>query len=169
MRPKVARLAGRRARLVPYEREHVSTYHLWMTDPELRALTESDPLTLEQEYNMREDWETATDKCTFILYDITTLSVSTTTSTATGTPTTTATTPSTTNTTTTITTTTTTAPISTTTTTASTSTTTTTGDLHGGSGCNSSAVSVSDPDPDSDSDNSIDSARFPAVHLRTKK
>jgi len=37
-----------------------------MKDPELRAATASEPLTLEEEYAMQDSWRTDTDKLTFI-------------------------------------------------------------------------------------------------------
>ncbi|KAJ1675221.1 N-acetyltransferase 9, partial [Spiromyces aspiralis] len=60
-------LIGSRVVLVPYEKEHVPTYHQWMKDPLLQELTASEPLTLEEEYQMQESWRNDNDKCTFIL------------------------------------------------------------------------------------------------------
>ncbi|KAI0353208.1 acyl-CoA N-acyltransferase [Trametes cingulata] len=53
--------------LVPYRTEHVAKYHEWMTSAELRELTASEPLTLEEEYEMQRKWQTDEDKLTFIL------------------------------------------------------------------------------------------------------
>ncbi|KAI0668745.1 acyl-CoA N-acyltransferase [Trametes maxima] len=53
--------------LVPYRIEHVAKYHEWMTSAELRELTASEPLTLEEEYEMQRKWQTDEDKLTFIV------------------------------------------------------------------------------------------------------
>ncbi|XP_011490773.1 N-acetyltransferase 9 isoform X1 [Oryzias latipes] len=49
-------LEGQRVLLVPYNAEHVPRYHEWMKSPELQQLTASEPLTLEQEYDMQRSW-----------------------------------------------------------------------------------------------------------------
>ena len=46
-------IVGRRLRLVPYAAHHVERYHQWMQDDALRAATASEPLTLDEEYEMQ--------------------------------------------------------------------------------------------------------------------
>lgn len=53
--------------LVPYTSQHVPTYHAWMQSPELRELTASEPLTLEEEFEMQRKWREDGDKLTFII------------------------------------------------------------------------------------------------------
>ncbi|XP_041671694.1 N-acetyltransferase 9 [Cheilinus undulatus] len=62
-------LEGNKVVLVPYTEEHVPRYHEWMKSPELQQLTASEPLTLEQEYDMARSWREDDDKCTFIILD----------------------------------------------------------------------------------------------------
>ncbi|CAE7744567.1 Nat9, partial [Symbiodinium pilosum] len=62
-------LAGKVCQLVPYEKAMVPTYHKWMKDPELLELTGSEPLTLEEEYEMQQSWRDSEDKLTFIVVD----------------------------------------------------------------------------------------------------
>ncbi|KAG5606678.1 hypothetical protein H5410_028170 [Solanum commersonii] len=60
---------GEKVILVPYMREHVPKYHEWMQDPLLLQATGSEPLTLEQEYEMQLSWTQDPLKQTFILLD----------------------------------------------------------------------------------------------------
>ncbi|XP_038633181.1 N-acetyltransferase 9 isoform X1 [Scyliorhinus canicula] len=62
-------LRGRVVVLVPYRATHVPRYHQWMQSEELQKLTASEPLTLEQEYQMQRSWREDADKCTFIVLD----------------------------------------------------------------------------------------------------
>ncbi|KAI6037674.1 GNAT domain-containing protein [Pisolithus marmoratus] len=47
-------IKGDKVVLVPYREEHVEKYHQWMSDPRLLTLTASEPLTLEEEYEMQK-------------------------------------------------------------------------------------------------------------------
>ena len=61
------KIIGDKVTLVPYHKSHVPIYHEWMKDPFLQETTASEPLTLEQEFEMQVSWETDPCKCTFIL------------------------------------------------------------------------------------------------------
>lgn len=60
-------IEGDKVVLVPYRNEHVEKYHQWMSDPRLLKLTASEPLTLEEEYEMQKKWREDPDKLTFII------------------------------------------------------------------------------------------------------
>ncbi|KAK0134351.1 N-acetyltransferase 9 [Merluccius polli] len=62
-------LEGEKVVLVPYNAYHVPRYHEWMKSPELQQLTASEPLSLDQEYEMQRSWREDNDKCTFIILD----------------------------------------------------------------------------------------------------
>ncbi|XP_030029694.1 N-acetyltransferase 9-like protein [Manduca sexta] len=63
------KIVGRKVILVPYNQYHVPKYHEWMKSEELQKLTASEPLTLEQEYEMQKSWREDEDKCTYIILD----------------------------------------------------------------------------------------------------
>ncbi|CAH0722841.1 unnamed protein product, partial [Brenthis ino] len=63
------KIIGSNTILVPYMDSHVPKYHNWMKSEELQRLTASEPLTLEEEYNMQKSWREDEDKCTFIILD----------------------------------------------------------------------------------------------------
>jgi RimJ/RimL family protein N-acetyltransferase len=62
-------IEGNKVILVPYRKEHVARYHEWMQDPALQEATASEPLSIEEEYDMQRKWAEDDDKCTFILLD----------------------------------------------------------------------------------------------------
>eukprot|EP00268_Persea_americana_P027538 TRINITY_DN2689_c0_g1_i1.p1 TRINITY_DN2689_c0_g1~~TRINITY_DN2689_c0_g1_i1.p1 ORF type:complete len:198 (-),score=47.08 TRINITY_DN2689_c0_g1_i1:376-969(-) len=62
-------LVGKKVILVPYMNEHVPKYHEWMQDPFLLEATGSEPLTLEEEYDMQLSWTQDPNKRTFIVLD----------------------------------------------------------------------------------------------------
>ncbi|KAL3666858.1 hypothetical protein V7S43_007808 [Phytophthora oleae] len=60
-------ITGEQVTLVPYEKEHVSKYHNWMKDPWLQEMTASEPLSIEEEFEMQKSWRLDAEKCTFIV------------------------------------------------------------------------------------------------------
>ncbi|CDW98175.1 hypothetical protein [Sporisorium scitamineum] len=60
-------LVGQRVVLVPYRKHHVPRYHEWMKDPLIQEQTASEPLSLEEEFEMQQSWAVDEDKLTFII------------------------------------------------------------------------------------------------------
>lgn len=61
------KIVGSNVILVPYEAKHVEKYNKWMQDPVLQELTASEPLTIEEEYEMQATWRNDDDKLTFLI------------------------------------------------------------------------------------------------------
>lgn len=61
------KIIGDRVILVPYKRHHVAKYHEWMMQTEIQELTASEPLTIDEEYEMQKKWQQDEDKLTFII------------------------------------------------------------------------------------------------------
>lgn len=61
------KIVGNKVILIPYEAKHVSKYHGWMENEELRTLTASERLSLEEEYDMQRTWRECEDKCCFLI------------------------------------------------------------------------------------------------------
>ncbi|KIY53145.1 hypothetical protein FISHEDRAFT_33878 [Fistulina hepatica ATCC 64428] len=59
-------IIGQKVVLVPYGSEHVDRYHQWMLDEEIRELTASELLTIDEEWEMQRRWREDIDKLTFI-------------------------------------------------------------------------------------------------------
>lgn len=53
--------------LIPYLKNHIEKYHMWMQNLELQQNTESEPLTFEQEISMHREWDQDPQKLTFII------------------------------------------------------------------------------------------------------
>uniref|UniRef100_A0A8W8HKJ9 N-acetyltransferase domain-containing protein n=1 Tax=Magallana gigas TaxID=29159 RepID=A0A8W8HKJ9_MAGGI len=54
-------IIGDKVVLVPYEEKHVPRYHDWMKSEDLQRLTASEPLSLEEEYEMQKNWRNDDD------------------------------------------------------------------------------------------------------------
>ncbi|KAF9234622.1 GNAT domain-containing protein [Melanogaster broomeanus] len=60
-------ITGHKVVLIPSTPDHVEKYYQWMTDPKLLQDTGTDPLTLEEVYDMERGWREDADKLTFII------------------------------------------------------------------------------------------------------
>ena len=60
-------IIGKRVKLVPYQKKFVEAYNQWMKDPYLLDMTASEPLSIEEEYEMQRSWQEDANKCTFII------------------------------------------------------------------------------------------------------
>ncbi|ORX77376.1 hypothetical protein BCR32DRAFT_295662 [Anaeromyces robustus] len=60
-------IKGNRICLIPYKKKHVEMYHKWLQSEEMLELTASEPLSIEEEYNMQKKWETENDKSIFLI------------------------------------------------------------------------------------------------------
>ena len=58
---------GKKVILVPYKEHFVPKYHSFMSDEKMLELTASEPLTLEEEYEMQKTWYNDPKKLTFII------------------------------------------------------------------------------------------------------
>lgn len=63
-------IRGVKVILVPYRRAHVEKYHHWMKDPYLLDVTGSEPLSMEEEIAMQQQWKDDEQKCTFIVLSV---------------------------------------------------------------------------------------------------
>ena len=66
---QTTRIIGEKVILVPYRKHHVLKYHDWMSMPEIQELTASEPLSLDEEYQMQSSWQSDEDKLTFIVLE----------------------------------------------------------------------------------------------------
>ncbi len=60
---------GEKVHLVPYRKKFVPRYHQWMQDDYILQMTASEPLTIEEEYEMQQSWKNDKMKCTFIVLE----------------------------------------------------------------------------------------------------
>ena len=59
-------IRGNNVTLVPYTEKHVKKYHEWMKNENLQHLTGSEPLSLQEEYDMQKTWRDDSDKVFFL-------------------------------------------------------------------------------------------------------
>ena len=51
------KIVGNSLTLIPYKPAHVPKYHSWMSNEEILRLTGSERLSLQEEYEMQQEWE----------------------------------------------------------------------------------------------------------------
>ncbi len=54
--------------LGPYEPDHVVEYNFLMKDPQLQELTGSEPLSLEEEFDMQREWHSDPEKLCLLIF-----------------------------------------------------------------------------------------------------
>lgn len=64
----ILQIGNGRIDLIPYDKEHVPTYHTWLESVEIQELTETEPCTLEEEYQYQEEWEADNQKTSKMLH-----------------------------------------------------------------------------------------------------
>lgn len=52
---------GGKINLIPYEAEHVPTYHKWLQDPHIQEMTATEPLDLETELDYQKEMARSTN------------------------------------------------------------------------------------------------------------
>jgi RimJ/RimL family protein N-acetyltransferase len=52
--------------LIPYDAEHVPTYHRWLQDPHIQEMTATEPLDLEAELEYQEELARSTNSSLFL-------------------------------------------------------------------------------------------------------
>eukprot|EP01083_Nonionella_stella_P190280 704745_1 len=60
---------GSKCLLVPYTVDHVPTYNKWLNDPLIQQMTQTEPYSLDQEYEYQKEWKLDETKYIFIVLD----------------------------------------------------------------------------------------------------
>jgi hypothetical protein len=61
---------GQKVQLVPYRKKFVTHYHEWMQDEYILEMTASEPLSIDEEFEMQQSWRDDAKKCTFIVLSV---------------------------------------------------------------------------------------------------